>query len=85
VILLALACGVPVLTTRREDWEGFLFDEYNALLVTTGEYKAITEKMLKIHKNAWLRNKIVENGLRTYDKYFSEEKMANDTIRLFKQ
>ena len=84
VILLALACGVPVLTTLREDWEGFLFDEYNALLVKTGDYKAITEKMLKIYKNKALRKKIVENGFRTYNKYFTEAKMVSDTIKVLK-
>ena len=84
VILLALACGVPTLTTLREDWEGFLFDEYNALLVKTSDYNAITEKMLNIYKNEPLRNNIVENGFRTYDKYFKEAKMVNDTIKVLR-
>lgn len=84
VVLLALACRVPVLTTQREDFEGTLFDEQNALLVPTGNYEAITKKLIKLYNDDSLRKRVVEKGWQTYNEVFSEEKMVNSTINFFK-
>lgn len=82
VILLALACGTPVLTTQRRDFDGFLKDEYNALLVEKGDYKMITDKILRLFKDNSLRDTLIKNGLTAHHDYFSEERMAGDTISL---
>ncbi len=83
VVLLAFACCVPVLTTRREDFEDDLSDGENALLVPTGDYKTITEKLIYLYKNETLKNRLIENGAKTYKNLFSEDRMLDDTIKIF--
>lgn len=80
VILLALACKIPVLTTKRRDFEEVLVDGKNALLVSTGEYNSIIDKMLKLYNNKELRDEIVSNGFQVYNNYYSEDKMVRNTI-----
>jgi glycosyltransferase involved in cell wall biosynthesis len=79
VVLLALACGTPVLTTRRDDFEGVLIDEENALLVPTGNHGAISEKMRRICHDDALKIKIVSGGLNAYRNVFTQDKMINLT------
>lgn len=84
VILLALACKTPVLTTKRKDFEGVLIDGENTLLVPIGEYNSIAEKMLGFYNNKELKNKIVSNGFQIYNDYYSEDKMVQNTINVLK-
>ena len=80
VILLGLACGTPVLTTKRKDFDSFLKDEYNALLVPKEDYRTITDKLMKLYDDHSLREKLIKNGLSAHFNYFSEDKMVKGTV-----
>jgi glycosyltransferase involved in cell wall biosynthesis len=84
VIILALSCKVPVLTTDRKDFEGILFDEKNALLVPIGDYQLISEKLLKLENDEYDRASLVNLGYETYQKFFLEENMIEEIVKVIK-
>ena len=73
------------MTTKRDDFENILIDEYNSLLVPTGDYQTIAEKFSKLYVDISLKAKLIENGFDSHNNYFSEEKMIDDTIELIQR
>jgi glycosyltransferase involved in cell wall biosynthesis len=84
VIILALACKVPIITTKRKDFDGILLDGKNSLLVPIDNYQLITENLTKLADDEFDKEGLVESGFEIYQKFFMEKKMILDTIKVIK-
>lgn len=63
VIVEAMACGLPVVSTDCESGPSEIIqDEKNGYLVKVGDSAAMAEKIIKILDNNAVRNKFSENG-----------------------
>ncbi len=80
VILLALACGTPIITTENNDYGELLKHNINTVLVPRGSYNEITIAFKSLLSNSEMRNRIIATGKKTYLKYFTEESMILKTI-----
>jgi glycosyltransferase involved in cell wall biosynthesis len=79
VILEAMACGIPVVSTRCGGPESIINDGFNGLLTDVDE-KELVHVMKKVLNNDELAQKLIKNGLETIKDRFSEKK-ALDTLR----
>jgi glycosyltransferase involved in cell wall biosynthesis len=84
VILLALACKIPVITTDREDFADILFDGYNALLVPTGNYESISTKLIDLAEGKVDIEELTKNGVETYQRLFREESMVSEKVKIIR-
>ena len=64
--LEAMACGVPVVTTSR-GVEDYVLHEYNALVTSPRQPKQMAHEIIRILDNQHLRERLIENGLKTAD------------------
>jgi glycosyltransferase involved in cell wall biosynthesis len=80
IILEALACGLPVITTDVCGNPEIIQNEENGLLVEYNNKTQLKNAIIKLHTNKNLREKIIENGYKTLEK-FTLEKMINETIK----
>lgn len=83
IILEAMACGLPVITTNVCGNPEIVKDGYNGLLVEYDNKTQLKEAILKIWKDENLRNKFIENGNRTLEK-FKLETMIEKTLNVLK-
>lgn len=79
ILLEAMACGLPVITTDVCGNPEIIQDEYNGLLVEYNNKEQIKNAILRLWKDENLRRKFIENGKKTLEK-FKLEKMINKTI-----
>jgi len=78
--LEAMACGVPVITTRH-GVEDYAIDNENALIIDPADSHAIANSVLKILENEDIKNKLIKNGLQTVKK-FTWENSINSLNRI---
>ena len=83
IILEAMACDLPVITTNVCGNPEVVENEYNGLLVDYNNKEQLKSAILKLWRDKNLRNKFIENGKKTLEK-FSLEKMINKTIEALK-
>lgn len=79
IILEAMACGLPVITTNVCGNPEIIKNGYNGLLVEYNNKNQIKEAILKLWHDEELRNNLIKNGRETVKK-FTTEKMINETI-----
>jgi glycosyltransferase involved in cell wall biosynthesis len=84
VILEALACGLPVITTDVCGNPEVIKDGYNGLLVEYNNKKQLKEAILKLWKDKELQKKFIENGYKTLEK-FKLEDMLDETLEVLKK
>ena len=85
VIIEAMACGIPVISTRCPSGpEEIIIDGVNGLLVKVGDAEEMAQAILKLLKDKILREKLVEAGRRRA-KDFSLKKMAAKHGHLFEK
>ncbi len=78
--LEAMACGVPVLSTKKTSLAEVLGD-YPIWIDNPEDINEIGEKILKILKDENLRKELVEKGL-AQSQRFSWQKTAEETLRI---
>ena len=83
LILEAMACGLPVITTNVCGNPELINDGYNGLLVEYNNKKQLKETILKLWRDKKLQKKFIDNGKKTLEK-FTLEKMINKTLEVLK-
>jgi glycosyltransferase involved in cell wall biosynthesis len=83
IILEAIACGLPVITTNVGGNPEVIQNEYNGLLVEYNNKEQIKNAILRLWKDENLRNKFIENGYKTLER-FKLEDMINETLKILK-
>lgn len=79
-VLEAMACGVPVLTTKMTSL-GEVIGDYPLWVNNPNNVKEITEKMEKALLNKELREKMIKKGLERA-KQFSWQKTGKETLKI---
>ena len=83
VIVEAMACGVPVISTRCPSGpDEIITDEVNGLLVPVANVDAMAQAILRLLKDESLSNRLAEAGKKRA-KDFKVEKMVAEYERLF--
>jgi glycosyltransferase involved in cell wall biosynthesis len=79
IILEAMACGLPIITTNVCGNPEVVQNEYNGLLVEYNNKEQLKNAILRLRRDKNLREKIINNGYKTLEK-FGLERMINETI-----
>jgi len=85
VILEAMSNGCPVIARNALGFKDIIRDGKNGLLFNNKD--ELSEKIILLSKNKKLRNKLIKEGLRTADKFNSEnyikkiEKLYNENLK----
>jgi len=82
VIIEAMVCGVPVISTRTSGPDEIITDGVNGLLVPVGDVNAMAEVILKLLKDESLRRHLIEAGRKRAED-FRVEKMVAEYERVF--
>lgn len=80
VILEALSCGVPVISTDVGGVKEILTDGYSGLIVDFGDEERLSEKMNLLAEDSRCVEKLSENGHRVFSQHFRSESMIMRTI-----
>jgi glycosyltransferase involved in cell wall biosynthesis len=83
VILEAWAQRVPVISTRAEGPSWFMRDGEDGLMVDIGDASGMAAAVTKLQGDSKLRECLVEGGLETLEKKFSEGAVVQAYIDLF--
>jgi len=81
LILEAMACGLPVVTTNVCGNPEIIKNGENGLLVEYNNKEQLKSAILKICEDKELREKIIQNGYKILEK-FKLERMINETIKI---
>ena len=85
VIIEAMACGVPVISTRCPSGpDEIITNGINGLLVPVGDVDALAEAILRLLKDEVLRRRLAEAGRRRAED-FRVEKMVVEYERVFEK
>ncbi|HHW39452.1 MAG TPA: glycosyltransferase family 4 protein, partial [Bacillales bacterium] len=80
--LEAMSCGTPVITTDNIGVLEYAIDSYNALIVPVGDIQKFVEKIIIVYQDRDLRQKLIENGLKT-SKQFTWENIIIELKKYF--
>ena len=64
VLIEAMACGLPVVTTDCIGPRSFLHHEHDALLIAQQDSKALETALLRVKQDKNLRDRLADNGLK---------------------
>jgi Glycosyltransferase len=67
--LEAMACGTAVVMTDNKGSRDYAIDGFNALISQPGDVKSLSDNLLKALQDDKLRERIIENGLKTAKKF----------------
>jgi glycosyltransferase involved in cell wall biosynthesis len=81
VILEAMACGIPVITTDIGGNPEVIKSGYNGILVEYNNKEQFKKAISELHNNPDLRKLFIENSYKELEK-FSKEKMLKETINI---
>lgn len=83
LILEAMACGLPVITSNVCGNPEVVRDGYNGLLVEYDNKKQLKEAIIKLWKDKKLQKKFIANGKKVLEK-FKPETMIKETLKVLK-
>ena len=73
----AMACGLPVITTKTPATPS-LNDEYESVLISEiGDYKGMADNMIRLVNDLEFEEKLRENGFKTVNKMYNNNIMMN--------
>jgi glycosyltransferase involved in cell wall biosynthesis len=81
MLLEAMACGLPIITTNVCGNPEVIQNEENGLLVEYNNKEQLKSAILRLWRDENLRNKFIQNGHKTLEK-FQLERMINETKRV---
>jgi glycosyltransferase involved in cell wall biosynthesis len=81
----ALACGVPVISTRVSGSSILLDSPSAGLVVDTGNLEHLAAAMESLLQNESLRTQLAANARRTFETHFALEVLSKKMIALYKQ
>lgn len=85
VLIEAMACGVPVISTRCPSGpDEIITDGENGLLVPVGDEEALTQAILRLLEDKELRKKLAKAGKKKAEE-FRIEKIIGEYEKLFKE
>lgn len=84
VLLEAMAAGLPVVATRVGGIPEIVRHNENGLLVERGDVNALADAILKVLEDEDLRNRLVEGGLKTVER-FSWSRMAGEVDEVYRE
>lgn len=65
----AMAVGLPVIASNLDSIRDIIIDNKNGLLVSSGGYNEIVDKIIYLYNNKQTRYRIAQEGRRNVDKY----------------
>jgi len=81
LLLEAMACGLPIITTNVCGNPEVIRNEENGLLIEYNNKQQLKNAILRLWKDEVLRKKFIENGYKTLEK-FKLERMINETKKI---
>lgn len=84
VLAEALACGLPVITTKVKGLPEIIKDKINGYLIEPGDYKDLAEKIIFLFKNDPERTKISRKNIEESEKY-AWENVTHELLVIFKR
>jgi len=81
LLLEAMACGLPIITTNVCGNPEVIENEFNGLLVEYNNKEQLKNAILRLWKDENLKKKFVDNGYKTLEK-FKLERMINETKKI---
>lgn len=84
VLLEAMACGVPCITTNTRGCKEAVRHEENGLLVPPNDPKALAFAIRKLADSPKLRKKLGEAGRKIAENEYNEKSVCTRTMELFK-
>ncbi|THB77281.1 MAG: colanic acid biosynthesis glycosyltransferase WcaL [Desulfobulbaceae bacterium] len=85
VILEALACCVPVITTPVSGIPELIIHKHNGLLASPGNPEEIAQSVIQLIEDTALRRQIVKNGYRDVMAEFSNQTNIQKLLTLYQQ
>ncbi len=68
-MLEALACGIPLVSTRVGMVPDVIIDKFNGLTVENEDIDGLVQKIVELHENPEIAETITKNGLETVNDY----------------
>jgi glycosyltransferase involved in cell wall biosynthesis len=84
-VLDAMACGKPVVATTAGGIPEVVADGETGFLVPPRDHQAMAEALVRLLKDAALRQRMGHAGLQRVRRMFSAERMVQETLRVYKQ
>ncbi len=85
VLMEAMACGAPVVSTNCKSGPGEIIENgKNGILVPVGDYKSLSEAIIRVLSDFSLRQKFSEEGIKRAE-YFSVEKNIKQYEEVFQK
>ena len=85
MVIEAWAHEIPVVAAASDGPKGLIQDQENGLLVPLNNVEALARAIKKVLGSSPLRKKLVEQGLSTYLKDYTEEKVCQHYLSFFEQ
>jgi len=83
-VIEAMACGIPVVTTRAGIMNDIGKHEKNCLIADFNDYESLKENISRLMQSASLRSKLRKNAWNTIKNY-NNERMAKEYSRAFNE
>jgi glycosyltransferase involved in cell wall biosynthesis len=85
VLIEAMACARPVVTTDVGGIKNIVFDDRNGYLVQPGNIAVMMDRLERLSRDADMRTRFGQFGRSFFEKYLSEEGMIEKYEQLFRE
>ncbi len=85
VLMEAMACGVPVVTTTISGIPELITDSVNGVLIPPEDPAALAAAILRLHRDPQLATRLATTAQATIREHFDGDLLANQLAMLFQQ